>query len=478
MAAVQPVQQLSLGKSTEAGFIQFYNSMPEKPSTTVRVFDRNEYFTVHGEDASLAARLVFHTSSAVKQLGSGCQQLPSVALSRMNFESFARELLLVRQYRVEVYRNKGRGVWTVAYKASPGNLQQLEEVLFGGGAITHTAVTLAVRLATQGKQGGRLVGLAYADLNNHVLGVTEFTDSDQLSELQACLVQLGPKECLLVSSDRHSDSGRLRQLLSRCGLLITDRKRTEFSSKDIVQDLNRLLKLETGSSSVGLPQLDMKVAMESLSAVIRYMELLSDEANFSVYRLQTVDTANYMRLDGSAAKALSLNQEPGQPLSTSLTGLLNQCITPPGKRLLPQWLKQPLLDKKSIEERLDLVEALFSDVYLRMSLQSELRHVPDLHRLSRRLASHKASLQDCVKVYQALQRLPNMVSVLKSHESSHDTIVKEVLMSPLSELQAETQKLVELVKTTIDLDLVRHHEFVIRSSFDPGLQGNRLLRGE
>ena len=45
------------------------------------------------------------------------------------------------------------------------------------------------------------------------------------------------------------------------------------------------------------------------------------------------------------------------------------------------------------EERLDLVEALFSDVYLRMSLQSELRHVPDLHRLSRRLASHKASLQ-------------------------------------------------------------------------------------
>jgi DNA mismatch repair protein MSH2 len=470
MAAVQPVQQLSLGKSTEAGFIQFYNSLPGKPSTTVRVFDRNEYFTVHGEDASLAARLVFHTSTAVKQLGSGCQQLPSVALSRMNFESFARELLLVRQYRVEVYRNKGKGVWTVAYKASPGNLQQLEEVLFGSGAITHTALTLAVRLASGGKQGGRLVGLAYADLNDHVLGVTEFTDSDQLSELQACLVQLGPKECLLMSSDCHGDSGRLRQLLSRCGLLITDRKRAEFSSKDIVQDLNRLLKLETGSSCVGLPQLDMKVAMESLSAVIRYMELLSDEANFSVYRLQTVDTANYMRLDGSAAKALSLNPEPGQPLSTSLTGLLNQCITPPGKRLLPQWLKQPLLDKKSIEERLDLVEALFSDVYLRMSLQSELRHVPDLHRLSRRLASHKANLQDCVKVYQALQRLPNMVSVLKSHESSHDTIVKEVLMSPLAELQAETQKLVELVTTTIDLDLVRHHEFVIRSSFDPGLQ--------
>ena len=43
--------------------------------------------------------------------------------------------------------------------------------------------------------------------------------------LQACLVQLGPKECLVVGPDSHSDAGRLRELLARCGLLITARKR-------------------------------------------------------------------------------------------------------------------------------------------------------------------------------------------------------------------------------------------------------------
>lgn len=43
--------------------------------------------------------------------------------------------------------------------------------------------------------------------------------------VQACLVQLGPKECLLVSPDHHSDTGRVRQMLSRSGVLITDRKK-------------------------------------------------------------------------------------------------------------------------------------------------------------------------------------------------------------------------------------------------------------
>lgn len=93
---------------------------------------------MHGEDAALAARLVFHTSSVIKQLGTGNassvlvvtvkaqwlllgdQKLPSVALSRMNFESFVRELLLVRQHRVEVYccKAKTTASWTMAYKVS------------------------------------------------------------------------------------------------------------------------------------------------------------------------------------------------------------------------------------------------------------------------------------------------------------------------------------------------------------------------
>lgn len=77
-------------------------------------------------------------------------------------------------------------------------------------------------------------------------------------------------------------------------------------------------------------------------------QLLSNEANFLVYRLQQVDTAGHLRLDSSAAKALSLEAVPGEPRCSSLIGLLNKCHTPQGQRLLSQWLKQPLIDKSCI----------------------------------------------------------------------------------------------------------------------------------
>lgn len=77
-----------------------------------------------------------------------------VILNKGHFETFVRDLLLVKQYRVEVYVNQGSAKnqnWILEHKGSPGNLSSFEDILFGNNDIVESVSVIAVKLGTEGK---------------------------------------------------------------------------------------------------------------------------------------------------------------------------------------------------------------------------------------------------------------------------------------------------------------------------------------
>lgn len=77
------------------------------------------------------------------------------------------------------------------------------------------------------------------------------------------------------------------------------------------------------------------------------LKLLSDSGNEKKFKIKSHCLHSYLKLDSSSLKALNLlpdRMDQSSLKTHSIYGLLNQCCTTQGQRLLMQWIKQPLVD--------------------------------------------------------------------------------------------------------------------------------------
>lgn len=457
----------------EVGFIRAFNQLEaNKNVDTVRVFDRGDFLSAHGDDALLIARVQYKTTSVLKTLGRN-PGVPSVTMTHTAYRNFLREAIFRMGKRVEVLQSSGRNNWKVVKQASPGNLQDVEDEL--GGHIDSAPIILAVKVSAKASEV-RNVGVCFADASVRELGVSEFVDNDIYSNFESLLIQLGVKECLLQTDNTKKDAElhKLRSIADNCGCAVSERPQSDFGSRDIDQDLTRLLRDENAAGT--LPQTDLKLAMSSAAALIKYLGVMSDPTNFGEYQLYQHDLSQYMKLDSSALKALNLMPGPKDGSKTmNLYGLLNHCKTPIGSRLLAQWLKQPLMSLEEIQRRQQLVDAFVNDTELRQTLQEEhLRSIPDLYRTAKKFQRKKANLEDVVKLYIAVIRLPGLIGTF---EGVMDETYKDALDAEYTEkirsYAGSFAKLQEMVETTVDLDAVDNNDYKIKSEFDEGL---RIIR--
>ncbi|KAJ3316451.1 MutS-like protein, partial [Blyttiomyces sp. JEL0837] len=181
---------VQVDKSTELQFCSFFRSIETKPDDTVRLFERagGDYYTAHGDDALFVAETVFKTSSVIKYWGGDAKSggIPYCSISKLNAIALMRDLLLVKQKRVEIWENEGRKnqSFKCVKKASPGNLHNLEELIFANSnQVSSAPVILAVKPGTKNEQ--KVVGIAYTDATTmHRIGVSEFLDNDTFTNFE------------------------------------------------------------------------------------------------------------------------------------------------------------------------------------------------------------------------------------------------------------------------------------------------------
>jgi DNA mismatch repair protein MSH2 len=99
-----------------------------------------------------------------------------------------------------------------------------------------------------------------------------------------------------------------------------------------------------------------------------------------------------------------------------------------------------------------------------------LKSYPDLIRLSKKFKSGGAGLQDVVRVYQVVIRLPSLLEDIRGHVEGN-MLFEEWFAKKLEADIKTLDMLVEMVKETIDLDAVDNHQYNVLPGFNPELAG-------
>lgn len=122
--------------------------------------------------------------------------LPSVTISLTLTKAFLRECLTTKQMRVEIYEpeegaagRKNHTKWFLARTASPGNITQLEDLLFAQTDLVANAVSMALKVTV--KDNARTVGCAFVDVQERLIGVAEFVDDENFTNTEVGLIASG-----------------------------------------------------------------------------------------------------------------------------------------------------------------------------------------------------------------------------------------------------------------------------------------------
>lgn len=219
----------------------------------------------------------------------------------------------------------------------------------------------------------------------------------------------------------------------------------------------------------------MDIAIGSLSCLIDSVNLMKDVSMFGRVTLRSCSILSAMQLDGAAIWSLNLLPRTDNKTSNgSVLEILNCGKTSIGRRVLEQWIRQPLVQYDAIVRRQEIVQIFVDYASLRIELLEEsMKAIPDIDRLCTKLETKKnVKVEHLISVYDVSKVvLPQLIATLHANVPSMSMecgkLISENFIIPLDRIHTDLKGYLKLVEEVVDLDT--RPTFIINAKHDPEL---------
>lgn len=252
-------------------------------------------------------------------------------------------------------------------------------------------------------------GFCYTDISTGEFKVTEFDidEKEQNDLIYDELYRVDPKE-LLISHTLYNDANFRSRLKKVFSGLITEVEDSDFEKENAEQVLMEHFDL-SDVHQFFVPE----SAAIAAGATLRFLHRTQKRSLTYIGKISYYRNDRYMVLDQSTRKNLELtstiftNQKKG-----SLLWVLDKTKGTMGKRLIREWLENPLLDLEEIQKRQDSVKEIYEHPIRLEELRTVIGNIHDLERISSRIAYGSGTPRDVVALKNSIQHLPALKEIL------------------------------------------------------------------
>ena len=363
-----------------------------------------DFYELFYEDAQKAARLLDITLTA--RGASAGAPIPMAGIPWHSAEGYLARLVRLGE-SVAICEQIGDP------NTSKGPVERAVMRIVTPGTLTDSALlddkADNVLLALSHDKG--MTGLAWLSLASGELRAMEIVDPTgstsaadvATSTLAAELQRIAPAEILF--ADSHPAAGLLTSMFTQSSRVALTRLPVWHFDIDAGRD--RLLKQLGAASLTGFGADDLAPAIGACGALLDYAAKTQGQVLAHVGAVLVERPAQFVRMDPATRRNLELTETlRGEPAPT-LFSLLDECATGMGSRLLRHWLHHPLRDRDIASARHEALSQLL-DANASAPLQSALRHIADVERITSRIALKSARPRDLSGLRDSLASLPAM----------------------------------------------------------------------